>query len=363
MREKIKGIGCVIWGIFGLIGIVLGITDAIFYNILVFPVIGILTSIVFPQTYLKWLGKLLGINYIISVITFFIRIQGNFIGAMLTGLIYSGLYMILISIGMMIVYFLRKLINQEMETSKRTLAGLIATLLCAFLIHSSVSVLGNPIIATRATKTIETYVEQRFDHPDLVINRAKYNRKTSEYISFVQCKEEIDLHFYVAYINGHGIVRDTYEISVLRFRNTIDRLAEEYSQLIQDLMNAELPLKNNKTKVWYDLDSLELNPEVLELGMELNTNLPLAVGVFLEFEMKNEELMEIANIMHQAEQLFSKNNYHFDTYSVLVSFPNNRVRIEGVSPLDIENGVLEQLLNGELAENMPSHINFEVIPK
>ena len=363
MREKIKGMGYMIWGIFGLAGIIFGITDAIFYNILLFPIIGIMTSLFFPEAFFKWMGKLLLINYIVSVIIFSIRIQGNFIGALLTGIIYTASYLILSCAGMLIVYLVKKFLNQDLDNSKRTFSGIGATLIIAFLLHASVNILGNPIVAMNATRAIEDYVAGRFEYPNLSVGQARYNRETSEYISLIQSKDEVDLHFYVAYQNGIGIVGDSYELSVLRFRNTISRLEDAYSQLILELMNRELPLTNNESKVWYDLDSLELNPEVLALGMELDVNLPLTVGVVLDFDMPKGELLEIAEIVTQAHRLFRENNYLFDSYSVSVKMSDSIVRIEGVSPLDIENGVVQQLLKGELAESMPSHINFEVLPE
>jgi len=360
MKAKLKDIRYLIWGTISLIAIICGVTDAIFYNILLYPIIGVISYWFFPQSYLKQIGGLLAVNYVISSFAFFFGIQGNFIGALLTALIYAVIYMILSSLGILIIFFLKKLVDQELNYTRRTLSGIIATALIVLILQSATQVLGNPLTAYRATNAVEAHINQKFKNHDLNIKRAKYHRQSSQYISQVYSENQMDLYFNVYYISGVGIVADTYEQDVLRFHNTLNRLATEYTQIIKSLMAQELPLKNNQTKVWYDIDTIEIRPEVLTLDLEFSPDLPLATGIYLNFEIKNDSLAAVAETVEQAHNLFEINNYDFDFYAASVLSPSFELTIEGVSPMDINNGTLSQLLEGDEIGHTDSHISINL---
>jgi len=343
MRDIFKRISYVAWGSMSLIGIFCGVTEFIFYNILIFPLIGALTFYLFPQSYLKWIAKLLFVNFLVSIFVFFFNIQGNFIGVLLTGLMYTGFYMVLNSLGMIIFYLFKTLFNQRCTNSRRTLSGIVATALLALIFQSSLQVLGNPLTVIQATSTIESYVEQKYEH-SLIVKRAKYDRVSSEYVSRVYSKEQVDLYFDVVYASGLGVITDTYELDVLSFQNTLKRLAEEYTKVVTSLVSQELALKNLVTKVWYDSDGIELKPEILSLGMEFDEGLPLAAGVLLGFEMEDDSLVAIAEKIEQIYQLFEQRNHHFDLYSITVTVPMLYMLVEELLPRDIGNGTLKQLL-------------------
>lgn len=115
------------------------------------------------------------------------------------------------------------------------LVGIIALCMALFFANAFA---GNPVSALLARVSAHRYVGQEYGHLDLNIDKIGYNLKDTNYYAKVSSSTSVDTHFTV-YISMLGQVeRDTYE-SVTDKHNTLERLNQEYNNLVKSVKTAE----------------------------------------------------------------------------------------------------------------------------
>ncbi|MTL75914.1 hypothetical protein GMA27_09785, partial [Turicibacter sanguinis] len=229
-------------------------TDSLFYNSLLFPIVGAFLRIGTVLPVLKMLVYLM--STLFALLLGWELIQSGIYSGMISFSIFMTMtYAALIGIGALILSCFRCLFNQTVNWKKRSVLGVMGTFLLLWILAGANSLIGNPFDANKATKAIEGYVEHQYPKEDLKVKEATYVFETASYQSLIYHEENEDLNFSVSYQNGE-IVDDTYESHVLSYFNTLKRLSAQYSILVNELLNEKFHLKENQSFVYYDFDAV-----------------------------------------------------------------------------------------------------------
>lgn len=238
-----------------------------------------------------------------------------------------------------------------MKKTLKILAGIAAILLIGVLLFVTSAFVGNPITAKRADKAIERYLEENYSFLDLQVEKARYNFKDGSYMARAKSKTNRDTHFPIYYRDGK-ILRDDYDTYVLGRFNTLQRLSEEYSAVAKALVAKELGYENN-TMVMYDKSEYNNVKDILKLGMEFDTSLPLQAEVTLSLDLPDNSLESISKVLTDVHHVFVAHGCHFSKYSLYAENDGMLVMVNDVSPEDIEGGrLLEMLAEARDNENV-----------
>lgn len=234
-----------------------------------------------------------------------------------------------------------------MKTTLRTVLKVLSAVTAAALIGAILfitnSFIGNPISKAMANRAIMQYVNEKYPSMDLVVGKAAYNFKDGAYAARAKSKVSIDTHFFIYYRSGK-VQRDDYESYVTSMFNTLDRLSDEYSAIAKSIVAEELGYENNTTMVMYNKDEYGKANDILKLDMEFDKALPVKSEVMLRLDLKDSSLKNIAKVITDAHEAFIKNGCKFNTYSLYAENDGMLVMINGVTPADIEDGNLANLL-------------------
>lgn len=232
--------------------------------------------------------------------------------------------------------------NTKKVTLKIIIASVILMLIGGMLFIAN-SFFGNPVSAMMADRAIRQYVDENYSFLDLEVEKARYNFKTGSYMARAKSKTSIDTRFAIYYRKGK-VYRDDYESYVLSKFNTLKRLSEEYSDIAQNIVAAELGYKNNTTMVMYNKNEYKDGDDILELDMEFNKALPLDAEVTIRIGLEDSSLEEITKILTKAHKAFVENDCYFSEYGLFAENDKSYVMVHGVSPEHIESGELKSLL-------------------
>lgn len=218
-------------------------------------------------------------------------------------------------------------------------AGVIAVSLIGGLLFVTNAFVGNPISAMLANRAIKQYVAENYSSLDLEVDKAEYNFKYGSYAALAYSKKSVDTKFHIYYRNGK-VAYDDYEPNVVQKINTLNRLADEYSELAKKIIADELGYVNNTTMVMYDDEAFEKAPEILQLDMPFAKTLPLNAKVTIRIELTDKSLEHFASLFTKAHEAFIKNGCQFSEYSLYAEHEKEYVMIYGVTPKQIESGKL-----------------------
>lgn len=340
--------GCLGLGIVLLmIGVLNTGTESLFYNSLLFPVAGVFLMLGRDVSFLKMLAYLMSGLFVLLLLHEVI--QSGIYSKMISFSIFMTLtYSALMGVGALILSCFKCLFNKTADWKKRSIVGVIGTFLLLWILAGANSLVGNPIDSKKATKAIQEYVAKQYEDEELKVKEATYVFKTATYESVVYHEENEDLNFSVSYQNGK-IMEDTYESNVLSYFNTLKRLSAQYSILVNELLNETLSLKENKSFVYYDFDAVDYMSQTLELGMEFDETLPISAQITLQFELENQSLEELSDIIATAFELFEEKGYYFDVYHLKAQNKKESILIQNMSPNDIVSGQLAERIEASIA--------------
>jgi hypothetical protein len=223
----------------------------------------------------------------------------------------------------------------------RIIAGILAFILIGGIFYVTNSFIGNPISKMLADKAIREYVADKYPSLDLEVDKPIYNLKVSAYMARAKSKTSIDTHFPIYYKDGK-VTGDDYEIYVLGMFNTRDRLSQEYSLFVRNIIAEELGYRNNTTYVLYKND--EKSKDILKLDMKFDHTLPMDAEVTLRLDFADDSLESIAKVFSEAHQAFLRNNCRFYSYNLYSEKDEGYISVHRVTPQDIESGNLASLL-------------------
>ncbi|EFF62840.1 hypothetical protein GMA92_07285 [Turicibacter sanguinis] len=322
-------------------------TDSLFYNSLLFPIVGAFLRIGTVLPVLKMLVYLM--STLFALLLGWELIQSGIYSGMISFSIFMTMtYAALIGIGALILSYFRCLFNQTVNWKKRSVLGVMGTFLLLWILAGANSLIGNPFDANKATKAIEGYVEHQYPKEDLKVKEATYVFETASYQSLIYHEENEDLNFSVSYQNGE-IVDDTYESHVLSYFNTLKRLSAQYSILVNELLNEKFHLKENQSFVYYDFDAVDYMSKILELGMEFDETLPISAQITLQFTLETQSIDELNDFIVSVFEVLEEKGYHFDVYHLKAQNQKECIWIESITPNDILSGQLAARIEAGLA--------------
>ena len=151
--------------------------------------------------------------------------------------------------------FLKKTKKRHVRTIIGTTVAVIFTAIFLFFVNAF---FGNPISHILADNAAHKYVEEKYSHMDVYVEKVGYSFKFPSYYAIVRSNSSIDTHFTV-YITMDGKVEyDTYE-SVLDGWNTYQRIDEEYREKVDAMWDdSVMPFQVNFGYGTLEMDEKEL---------------------------------------------------------------------------------------------------------
>jgi len=229
------------------------------------------------------------------------------------------------------------------QKALRITSFLIALGLIGFILFLANALVGNPISAMIAKHKVEQYVNQNYGSFDLELENPDYNFKFGNYIVKVRSNSSQDTHFNIYYRNGK-IVGDDYKMNVLEKYNTLERLSNQYSIIIRNVVE-QMGYNDLGTRVSYNKDLTPKEKELVKLDMDFDRNLPIDAEVWLDIELKEFTPSEIAKILKDCHKTFQEQGYNFKKYHFSSSKEDIMVSVYSIPPKLIERDDFEEVLN------------------
>ena len=349
-KRAYKFIGFLLILIVGLIGIYFSNSQAVFYNAIIMPCVGILGVFVLGKRY-YWLPISTAIlSYIVIMIQSILddmeRLR-NLVEILLLPLFFTIIFTILVTIGMGIALLFKYVLSKESRTTnsrmKRIIAGALGVLLSSMVIGGANDLLGNPISAMRAAKEVRVYVEKNYPNLDLEILNTTYNFKFKTYMVNISSPSGLDTHFYIEYRNGK-VIYDSYQSSVEEKWNTMQRLEERCTSDVLKLLEQVPEIKNNTTFVTFreedmkDIDAGENNS--IWIDMPYDQSLTEQMRIIIRCELEDTTLENITRIFESSYQILHQAGYKFTCYELFSDTRDTLVMIDHVEPQNIISGKL-----------------------
>ena len=230
----------------------------------------------------------------------------------------------------------------------RVIAGVLGTAIVVFLALIAFSFLGNPITSFIAGQKIQTHIDQHFSYLTVSQEKIFYNFKDGRYYIRVQDKNSRDTHFSVFYDPRTKTTGDTYAQNVLSGDNTIMRFENEYSLLLQSLLQNALAQEESE----YQLVSIH----VMDSWRQDRTDIPDLDTPFDKGQVKDARVMitlsvpdfpgdpiQVAQQMQSLYQAMKNNGDHFIEYTLYLEYEDEEKQeiphisgITGMTAQDIE---------------------------
>lgn len=231
---------------------------------------------------------------------------------------------------------------------RRIIAGIIAIVLTGMITFIVNSFTGNPISAYLAEKQMAKYVMKEYPDMGLNLSKARYNFKYAGYILQASMPGSPDTHFRVIR-RSDGHIYDDYEDYVLGGFNTIDRIGREMTQeiepLLNDLFGNELSGRCFANFFGEDKDLAKAPP----LDTPFDRNMDLNATIYLDFDIKNPTLEDIAGKLQWADGLLKKEGFSVGGY--IVEALNREAKTGYMVRVDAE------MIDGNLAEAMKNALD------
>lgn len=239
----------------------------------------------------------------------------------------------------------------------RILAGVLAIVLILGILLITSAFVGNPISSRIARNNTKEYISNNYNFLNLQMEDTLYNFKDGSYVTGVYSNTNIDTRFNIYYRRGK--ISDDYNSRVLGMFNTIQRLSQEYSRLISNIISNRLGYKDEGSWVSYSDNIYENSKDIIELDMKFHKDLPLYTEVTINISSKDNTLEMAAGLLETTHKTFIEEGYIFNQYGLLSQGEKKSINIYQVKPTDIEGGNLLNLLK-EALETEESKIDDEV---
>ena len=225
-------------------------------------------------------------------------------------------------------------------------AGFIGILLWFF---------GSPWGASDAQKAVQAYVAQTYPDQGLEVEKAEYRLSTRGYQARVEDKEKEDVFFTVSVKDGQ-ILSDSYETDVIEKGNTVRRLEEAYTALVQEkLEEAELSVAVRPS---VRLDSASL--EKVQLGMAFSLEDTLQYSLMLEGTADEPTLDTAAQLLGEVYSQMDAKGYGFSSYGVQLEKDGVAIVVAQVAPAQIKGGNLARILQLALEGDVESGVYISI---
>lgn len=225
----------------------------------------------------------------------------------------------------------------------RILAAVAAFALIGIILTMANSFVGNPITKRHASKDIQAYLDATYPTLDIQLDSTGYNFKFGEYYGSVTSPTSMDTYFTVTWRAGN-VVNDSYDYSVLKRQNTLERYEEEARNQIRPLFTAIPDVTPDRVYVNFDKESYEVTPSDLVFDGPYDKTMDLAMRVLLYDVTGTPSLEHIATVLEETHALLKKNGYSFKSYCIDCNDETTFISAYDVSVEQIESGSLLSIL-------------------
>ena len=347
-------IGFILILIIAIGGICFSNSQAIFYNAIIMPCIGVLSVILLGKKY-YWVPisiavlscTVLVIQNIIESMEWEKSLSGILIMPLILTMIYTILVSMGVGIGLLFKYTFSKKSGVTKSKIGRIMAGILGILLSSIILWFTDSLLGNPIAAIQATKGAKVYAKEHYPHLELEASKATYTFKFHTYMVNLSSPSSVDTHFYIEYKDGK-VIYDSYQSSLEEKWNTMQRLEERCTSDVLKLLEQVPGIKNNTTFVTFrkedmkDIDAEE--NDSIWIDMPYDQSLTEQMRVIIRCELEDTTLENITRIFETSYQILHQEGYKFKSYELFSETKETLVMIDDVAPESITSGkLLEEL--------------------
>jgi len=233
--------------------------------------------------------------------------------------------------------------NKKRPMYRRVIAAVLALAILGFGAFITDSFVGNPISGYFAGKKMEKYVKDKYPDMNLTLSKTIYNFKLSGYTLQASMPGSPDTHFTVI-CRKAGRISDGYKDYVLSGFNTLDRLgremAEEIKPLLDDLFGDQLSDRLFVDCFGKNKDLAVAPPP----DTPFNRNMKLDAMIYLNFDIENPTLEDIAQKIQKAHGLLQKEGFSIGGY--MIEAINRETKKGYMARVDTE------MIDGDLAKAM-----------
>ena len=245
--------------------------------------------------------------------------------------------------------------QDTVKVVKRTTGLVLILAVVAGLIGILLWLFGSPWGASDAQKAVQAYVAQIYPDQGLEVEKAEYRLSTRGYQARVEDKEKEDVFFTVSVKDGQ-ILSDSYETDVIEKGNTVRRLEEAYTALVQEkLEEAELSVAVRPS---VRLDSASL--EKVQLGMAFSLEDTLQYSLMLEGAADEPTLDTAAQLLGEVYSQMDAKGYGFSSYGVQLEKDGAAIVVAQVAPAQIKGGNLARILQLALEGDVESGVYISI---
>lgn len=332
---------------------------SIFYNFLILPVVGLVAYIGLKK---QWMAAAVGI-FLMATLWQFVTMgmDGMFqqkmyletlTGALTMGFIYLSLSLVGTALGALFTYALTK--TPELGQGRkiiRVLSALAGMVLILGLASLTNAFIGNPISASLATNSAQTYIGLQYPDLDLRVDRASYNFKFNHYMVRAKSQKSMDTYFTI-YLDSFGhILEDDYKETVLSGWNTYRRINEAFEVYTASLIRKNLPYEYDM--VIGQLDDREpssMRALKRDVDYELNA-MPLKGLVTVYVYSEDLSWKNVAQVTLELDQVLEKAHIEVAEYTVVLEAKRDDEGNKGES-MGIYDFPKEKLTSPNLEKNM-----------
>ncbi len=325
------------------------ISQNIFYNMLLLPILGALSfALLKKKSIFMFIFTFILFSFAYISISFadFTQDYFNIIaGSAGIALLHCGFF----ALGMLISFLIYFGIKKKKYVILKVLSFIFATILIGFIVIAGNSLLGNPISSHIAKNIAEDYMEETYPNTDFYIDSVAYDFKMGNYNARVRSNSSVDTAFLVAIdVLGNKVSYDTYERYVLSGSTIHLRLRQEYEAICREILQG-YPIINQFN---FNIDNERMGELVLDTEFDY-TDISYKHGVVSAWLDETYTTEEICDILLNIKDSLDDEDIGFDTISIYFTNTDDSTRhnLKDFSYDDItKDGLLERVLLN-IAEN------------
>ncbi len=211
----------------------LSLTPLVYYNILLYPIIGFLSFYIFAANF--YLGSLFvfAFSFTSLFVDYMILLSiKDIIMIIYASAVTTSFFVLLTLIGTTIGYLVYNVFDKENKNMiSKVILIFIISILTVGVIHGSNVLVGNPISRLIATNKAQDYLFENHEETDFYIDLVDYVSDSNSYVVYYKSEINIDFHFEREYSMTGKLISDNYS-NVEKKITVYDRINEEYAKYV-----------------------------------------------------------------------------------------------------------------------------------
>ncbi len=336
------------------VGIRIGQTNYLFYNLIFVPILGVIVYLLYKEKYyygLEIIGSVVFIYHIIYILINDMILYDNILMIILSALSHSIAFIILSIIGSGIAHLYHKSVIRTNKLIDRILAIISATGIILILANLIFSLHGNPLIHELAKGSAREYLDREYSDLNLDIHNNYFDTKIDEYVVEVKSHDSIDTYFEI-YVDKSGeVTKDTYENVSSKF-NTFLRISESYDHDVEKLLlSSNINISNVITSLIIETDSefedLK-NNLVLDKEYDVSEFSEKYGNISLFVNMEKIDYDNVIDYILNLNEILSSNNIKYNTLNITFTNEYDDVNIFDIKYSDINSAELELIIKNSI---------------